>query len=165
MKIKYLLIICLLFLVCGCTKNEENKSIPEYDHDIKCVSHIEEENDGDLETYTSNIFITLDDNKNVTSAIYQSISESTLLDKSTLELTNQFLNIYKDIKGIEASSDIIDNKLIITIKYDYSNIDLVSTKKKLGSILDDNHIFKKVNKLPFSYEDYKKYELTNYECK
>ena len=165
MKIKYIFLICLLFLVCGCAKNEENKVIPEYDHDIKCVSHIEEEKDGDLETYTSNIFIKLDDNSYVKSAIYQSISESTLLDKSTLELTNQFLNIYKDIKGIEASSDVIDNKLVITIKYTYSNIDLINVKKKLGSILDDNHIFKKVNKLPFSYDEYKKYELNNYECK
>lgn len=165
MKIKYIFLICLLFLVCGCAKNEENKVIPEYDHDIKCVSHIEEEKDGDLETYTSNIFIKLDDNSNVKSAIYQSISESTLLDKSTLELTNQFLNIYKDIKGIEASSDVIDNKLVITIKYNYRDIDLINVKKKLESILDDNHIFKKVNKLPFSYDEYKKYELNNYECK
>ena len=165
MRNKIVILICLLFLVCGCSKKEEIKTIPEYDHDILCVSNIEDENDGDLESYLSNIYIKLDDNKNVTSAVYQSVSDSTVLDKAALELTNQFLSIYKGINGIEAFAENIDNKLVITIKYNYSEIDLETTKRKLGSIVDDNHIFKKVKKLPFSYEEYKKYELNGYECK
>ncbi len=162
----FLSIFIVLGLISGCAKKEEEKkTIPTYDADIVCFANIEEENDGDVENYISNVFIKLDDNKNVTETVYQSISESSLLDKATLELTNQFLNIYKDIKGIEASSDVIDNKLIITIKYNYKDMDLDDTKKKLGSIIEDDSIFKKVKKLPFKYDELVKYDLKGYECK
>ena len=166
-KLSILIVILLVLItISGCSKKEEDKkTIPTYPADIVCTSNIEDEHDGDVENYISNVFIKLDDNKNVTETIYQSISESTLLDKATLELTNQFLEIYKDIKGISASSDVIDNKLIITIKYNYLDMDLNSTKKKLGTIVESNSILKKANKLPFSYEDFKKYELNGYECK
>jgi uncharacterized lipoprotein YehR (DUF1307 family) len=165
MRLRYILIILLPLIICGCTKKEEPKKIPEYDSDIKCVSTIEEDNDGDLVLYTSNIYINIDDNNNVTNTIYQSISDSTALDKATVDLTNQFLDIYKDINGIEAEAATIDNKLVITIKYDYTNMDLNIVKKKLGSILEDDNILKKTNKLPFSYDEFKKYSLKGYECK
>ena len=32
-------------------------------------------------------------------------------------------------------------------------------------IIETNSIIKKANKLPFSYDDFKKYELDGYECK
>ena len=168
MKKLGILIVLLIILttISGCAKKEEEKkAIPLYDSDIVCSAVIEEENDGDVENFVSNVYIWLDKKKNVTETIYQNISESTLLDKATLELTNQFLDIYKNIKGIEASSDVIDNKLIITIKYNYNEMDLNATKKELGTIIDDSSIFKKVKKLPFSYDDLKKYELSGYECK
>jgi len=166
-KISILIVLFIILItISGCDKKEEqNKTIPTYDADIVCTKEIEEENDGDIENYISNVFIKLDDNKNVKETIYQSISESSLLDKATLELTNQFLDIYKNINGIEASSDVINDKLIITIKYDYNNMDLNTVKKELGSIIDDKSIFKKIKKIPFSYEDLIKYELNEYECK
>jgi uncharacterized lipoprotein YehR (DUF1307 family) len=161
-----LIILLVLITISGCSKKEEDKkTIPTYNADIVCSSNIEDEHDGDVENYISNVFIKLDDNKNVTETIYQSISESTLLDKATLELTNQFLEIYKDIKGITASSDVIDNKLIITIKYNYIDMELKNTKMKLGTIVEDDSILKKATQLPFSYEEFKKYELNGYECK
>ena len=59
MRLRYILIILLPLIICGCTKKEEPKKIPEYDSDIKCVSTIEEDNDEDLVLYTSNIYINI----------------------------------------------------------------------------------------------------------
>ena len=167
MKRKLLILIALLILVTGCTKKEEVKNIPDYDSDIKCVKsgEVYDLEDGTPEEFISNIYVYLDDNNNVKSAIFQNISKSTVFDKATIELTNQFLSIYKDIDGIEATSDVIDDSLIITIKYNYLDIDLDLTKKKLGTIIDDNNIMKKAEKLPFSYDEFKKYSLNGYDCK
>ena len=167
MKLRYLFVLLIPLLICGCSKKEEVKTIPEYESDIKCVKsgEVYDLEDGTPEEFISNIYVYLDDNKNVRSAIFQNISKSTVLDKATIELTNQFLSIYKDIDGIEATSDVVDDSLIITIKYNYLEMDLNNTKKRLGSIIDDNNILKNTKKLPFSYDEFKKYTLINYECK
>jgi uncharacterized lipoprotein YehR (DUF1307 family) len=167
MKLKYLILLLIPLVICGCSKKEEVKTIPDYDSDIKCVKtgQTYDLEDGTPEDFISNIYVYLDDNENVESAIFQNISKSTVFDKATIELTNQLLSIYKDIDGIDAFTDTVDDKLIITIKYNYLDMDLDLAKKKLGSIIDEDNIIRKAKKLPFSYEEFNKYSLSNYECK
>ena len=170
MKRKLLIVLTLLLLVCGCSKsNEQSKQaeikIEEYNSDIKCSVVSEENINGDTNIYTGYVYIWLDEDKNVTKAIFQNISESTVLDKANIELTNQFLNLYKDIEGIEATSQVSDNKLVITISYDYLKIDPANIGQQLGTIVSDENALKQATTLPFSYEYFKKTQLDGYECK
>ena len=109
-----IVVLLVLMTISGCSKKEEEKkTIPTYDADIVCTSNIEDEHDGDVENYISNVFIKLDDSKNVTETIYQSISESTLLDKATLELTNHEIRVTMIDGEVSTNFNLNNNNLII----------------------------------------------------
>ena len=154
-KYVYIIIIAVLLITCIIVFNGRDtsiKNIPTYKSDLICTHE------------TNTIYIFYDDNKNITKLIYQEVTPYDESQNKTYELNKEINKIYNKIKGINASIDIVDDKLLEEITYDFSKIDLIDAKKILISISDDNILLKKVDSLPIKYSKLKEIELEGYEC-
>lgn len=156
--IVFLIFYFLLFL----KEKTEEKKIPEYDATIICKKTgtiTEEEQEI---SYENRAYITVDNERNIEKVILQTIDND--LSSATYILEEQLLHLYNSVSGITGSIENIEDKHVLTITYDYTKISLSEVRKKLGGLLDDAFILKKIKSLPISFEMFKKSELEGYEC-
>ncbi len=160
MNLKKLSVMILMLLSCiACKDNDVH--INKYESDMTCTQSFSEVIDDEELKSTSNVFIYNDD-EIVTKAIYQSIGKYTSINE--LNMYEEIIKIYNSISGIEASFYQVDDEIILEITYDYLKVDIDEVEMKIGNMLDDDSLLKKVDKLPITLEEFKSLELTNYEC-
>ena len=112
----------------------------------------------------SNIFISLDKNKNVKKVIIQNIENGNIYSIEDSYLIKNLYDEYNKIDGIKATIDYLENEIIYTVIYDYLEINLDQLKKNLNSFVEDT-IYDEIEELPFTYDFYHEYELKEYDCK
>lgn len=155
-------IIILVFLLLLCVSCGKDKGFNKNDAKMICKQEFREVVDDESITSTSNIYIDYDEDELVTKVIYQSISEFSSANEESMY--EEIVDMYNSLEGIEAKFYVDKDSLVLEISYDYSKMNLEAINNKIGNMLDDDSILKKVNSLPISLEEFKKKELTNYEC-
>ena len=142
---------------------KEYQSLNTYKYDKKCSYVNVETVDEDTIESTNFVYITLD-NLNLKKVVYQ-----TLLNKSdyinNFDMLKDILKMYDGIQGISYKVYETKDNYVTEIIYDYTNLDLNKVKSSLGNLIEDTSILAKAKKLPITYEDFYKSELTQYECK
>ena len=142
---------------------KEYQKLNTFKYDKKCSRINVETVDEDVIESTSYVYITLD-GLNLKEVVYQ-----TLLNKSdyinNYDMLKDILKMYDGISGIK--SDVYETKdnYVTEVIYDYTNLDLDKVKSSLGNLIEETSILAKTKKLPITYEDFYKSELTEYECK
>ncbi len=156
------ILVIVIFLVTKINPKKEEKEedkIPVYNADVVCslsgVDTFEEE----IEEYSLKAYLTIKDNM-VMKAILVGVSS----DVGNITQTQEIINDYNKINGINAKVSLSNGKLLTEVEYNYEVIDLDEVKRELGYLLIDDSIFLKVKSLPVSLHDYQKYELQDYEC-
>lgn len=163
--IKILILIIVIILIIVLIPKGEKVSIPTYESDIICTKNFSELNENDINVETkSNIFISLDNNKNVKKVIIQNIENGNIYSIEDSYLIKNLYDEYNKIDGIKATIDYLENEIIYTVIYDYLEINLNQLKKKLNSFVEDT-IYDDIKELPFTYDFYHEYELKDYDCK
>lgn len=150
------------FLVCSddCSKVVVDQ-IHEYDAMMVCTKH---SNKDDISS-TSNYYIDYDVDENLTRVIYQEISDEADYSESLIESVKLNVKKHNSVEGIKSTVEVIDDKVVVEIHYDYTIINLNQVKKDLEDVFNNDNILMKSKKLPISLKKFKSTELSEYECK
>ena len=156
-----LTIIVGVFLTSRTKKNVEKE---EFDYDYICsyeTSMIDDE-DEYSDKIKKNLYLKVDENDYVISAIYESIYKNELFSNSLRNLTQDIVGIYNGMEGIETNIKSDKANSYVTIKYDYDKINFKELKNNLKELLDEDSIQYKMNN-KIKVEDYIK-ESKEYTC-
>ena len=93
-----------------------------------------------------NLYLKLDEDDYVVNATYESIYENDYFSSTLKALTQDLLDIYNEIDGVEASINTNKNKSYVVIKYDYNKINFKELKSILKDVLDKDSLQYKMNK-------------------
>lgn len=152
--------LLLVFLViCFSLFKRDDEQIPKYDADIICRSANLDNDVGSELNSRSNIYI-YENNGYIDKMINQVITNDLSYDWFFSEL----VDLYNQIEGITATVDIIQDKLVVEITYDYKTLDLKVFRSTVGHLLSEDSVYYNIEDFPISVEEYKKRELKNYEC-
>ena len=153
---------CLLIISLVCLTGCKAK-INEFPANMICTKEYTEEVEGMIYESTSKIYLDYDENNLVTKAVFQSISPLSNYNESYILAFENLMNIENEVKGVESNMYKVDEKLVLENTYDYTILDIVDLKKRLGDILDLDGVLTSA-KLPVTLEEYQKLELEDYEC-
>lgn len=151
-----IVIIVLVFVL----KKDDNHldELMTYPGNVVCTLEGYDTYDGEDVPFTTRAYLTVEDDY-VISAVYQTVT-----DTQNEQLVSAILKLYNDIDGIAVFTDKYENFSVLTIKHEYRDIDPKQVEEKLGDLLDKDSFFKKYNKYPINYGEYKASELKGYEC-
>ena len=156
------LLLIVIFYVAKLNSKKEEKvedKIPVYNADVICTLSGVESIEDEEEEYSLKAYLTIKDNM-VMKAILVGVSS----DAGNLAVTQNLMDDYNRINGINAKSYLSNERLITEVEYNYEVIDLDEVKSELGYLLIDDSIFLQAKSLPVSLREYQKYELQDYEC-
>jgi uncharacterized lipoprotein YehR (DUF1307 family) len=91
------------------------------------------------------MYLKVDNDSYLTEALYESIYDSNVFDKSLENLTKDVLSLYDDIDGVDTNITKKNKKAIVSIKYDYNKIDFSSLKDNLKEVLDNESLQANMN--------------------
>ena len=155
-----LTIIVGVFLTSRTKKNVEKEV---FDYDYICSYEVTtDDEDSFNQSIKKNLYLKVDDNEFVSNAIYESIYKNEYFSNSMMNLTQEILDIYNEIDGIETIIKTDKKESNVIIKYDYEKIDFKELKKNLKDILETDSIQYKMNN-KIKVEDYIK-ESKEYTC-
>lgn len=152
------LIIMVILILFPKKQKKTDDLIPVYHADVVCTFDGVDTFENETHEYSLRAYLTVKDHL-VTKAILVSVST----DDNIYE-TRRYIEEYNKINGINAQVSFKEGSLVTEVEYDYETIDLDEVKNKLGYLLIDDSIFKRVSSLPVSLEYYQEYELQDYIC-
>ena len=158
-----IIISIIITILIGIFLTHETKSNEStYDYDYLCTYEADSDDETSTNKIKKNLYLKVDNDSYVETAIYESIYTNEYFSSSTQELIQEFLSMYEDIDGAE--TNITNNKknTYVTIKYDYNKIDFKDLKNKLNEVIDKDSLQYKMNS-KLKVEDYTK-ELKEYSC-
>lgn len=153
-----LVILIILAVLVFNKKEDVFEDLPTYQGNIVCTIEGYDKIDGREIPYKTKAYLTVEDDY-LLSIVYQTVTENQKDD-----MLSSILKIYNEIDGITVFTDRNEDYYVLTIKYDYTTIDLKQVDEKFGDILDQNSFFKRYKKIPINYGEYKAIELKGYEC-
>ena len=136
--------------------------VSNYDYDYLCTYEADSDEESSTNKIQKNLYIKVDNDSYVDTAIYESVYTSEYFSLATQNLIQELLSMYDEVGGVE--TNIINSKknTYVTIKYDYNKIDFKELKNKLSEVIDKESLqYKMNNKL--KVEDYTR-ELKEYSC-
>ena len=122
------------------TKKEDYKSVTDYDYLCTYEASMSDEEGESNKKITKNLYLSVNDEEYVTSATYESIYDNDYFTNSLKDLTQDVLNLYNEIDGVETSIETHNKKSYVLIKYDYNKINFKNLKKTLKDILDEDSL-------------------------
>lgn len=145
----FTIIISVIITICIClviTANPKEKSIT-YNYDYECsYDAVMDDDEGETSNSISKkMYLKVDNDSYVTEALYESIYDSNVFDKSLEKLTKDVLSLYDDIDGVDTNITKKNKKAIVSIKYNYDKIDYNSLKDNLKEVLDNESLQANMN--------------------
>jgi hypothetical protein len=144
-----IIISIIITLVIGIILTNKPKkdysSISDYDHKCSYETTMDDESTT-TKKVVKNLYLKLDEDDYVINATYESIYENDYFSSTLKALTQDLLDIYNEIDGVEASINTNKNKSYVVIKYDYNKINFKELKSVLKDVLDKDSLQYKMNK-------------------
>ncbi len=158
-----IIISIIITILIGITLTIDNKDkVSSYDYDYLCKYEADSDDETSTNKIKKNLYIKVDNDSYVDSAIYESIYTNEYFSVSSQNLIQEFLSMYDDIEGVETSITNNKKNTYVTIKYDYNKINFKLLKNKLSEVIDKDSLQYKMNS-KLKVEDYTK-ELKEYSC-
>lgn len=176
MKKKELIIIitiCItLSIIVGAILSIDSKATKDLEsYDVKdanmsCYYEGESTDDSGNVTgkYYNYMYIYNDTNEYVTKVIYKSVYTNSYFNESLKDLTESILELYTSVDGITSNIDVVNNKTVVTIEFDYSKINLEEAKEELEDILSSEAVLMNMEERT-TVEEFLKIEDPDYICK
>lgn len=162
---KKIVLLLFILILTGCKNKEEFEELNVYEAKEVCDYTSYEEIDGDVYNSKSIVYLNYDEEKFVTSAVYQSISDLTSVTSYTYETYDYIKRLYSTTEGVSVDYYKTKDSLVLEIKYDYMKIDLNEFRNTLGALLDQGSVLGSSDKLPIELDVFKNIELKDYDCK
>jgi hypothetical protein len=124
---------------------KDYSSISDYDYKCSYETTMDDESTT-TKKVVKNLYLKLDEDDYVINATYESIYENDYFSSTLKALTQDLLDIYNEIDGVEASINTNKNKSYVVIKYDYNKINFKELKSVLKDVLDKDSLQYKMNK-------------------
>ncbi len=122
------------------SKPGEKKTTFNYDYVCTYEASMEDDEGETTSNISKKMYLKVDNDSYVSEALYESIYDSNVFDKSLENLTKQVLSLYDDIDGVETSILKKKKNTIVSIKYDYNKINFKTLKDDLKGVLDKDSL-------------------------
>lgn len=114
--------------------------------------------------YYNYMYIYNDTNEYVTKVIYKSVYTNSYFNESLKDLTESILELYTSVDGITSNIDVVNNKTVVTIEFDYTKINLEEAREELEDILSSEAVLMNMEERT-TVEEFLKIEDPDYICK
>ena len=122
------------------SKPGEKKTTYNYDYVCTYEASMEDDEGETTSNISKKMYLKVDSEFFVSEALYESIYDSSVFDKSLENLTKQVLSLYDDIDGVETSILKKKKNTIVSVKYDYNKINYKTLKNDLKEVLDKDSL-------------------------
>ena len=132
-------LICLLITEYPKTNN---KNINMNSYDYKC-SYETKLGDDEGETNVvleKNLYLKVDNDSYVTNALYENIYDQGYFSRAMSNLTQDLLDLYNEINGVETSITNKSKKTYVSISYNYNEINFKELRETLSNILEEDSL-------------------------